>query len=186
VAAHAVGSRAKARATTVGLAGGRRLGLERPYPLVGVRRNRPWLSRIELGMPGKGRGQRDEASASWVIGLERADNAPRVEARDTADPFGDDGSAAASRGSTNCAADPGLETPAMVIQRRRGWPRAEGWAPTQTEARGRSRRAEGESRKPGSGVAPRVLVKTGRLQRLARGISPVERAARRCGCGSAG
>lgn len=36
-----------------------------------------------------------------------------------ATPWGD-GSVAAGRCSTNCAADPGLETPAMAIQRRRG------------------------------------------------------------------
>jgi len=67
----------------------------------------------------------------------------RVAARDTARPNRDGGSAAASRRSTNCAADPRLGTPEMANQRRRGWPRAEDWAPTQTEARGDSRRADG-------------------------------------------
>jgi hypothetical protein len=135
----------------------------------GLQRRILWLGCEEAG-PGSRGLARDAGHRLWVAtwGVcepdHRARAGPRTPARaaarDTADPFGGDGSVAAGRRSTNCVADPGLETPAMAIQRRRGWPRAEGWAPTQTEARGSSRRAEGESRKPGNGVAPGVLVTT--------------------------
>lgn len=155
---------------------------------LGSRSRISWLGCEEVGSGSRGRA-RDAGHglrvATWgVCGSDhRARRGPtkstRAAAWDTAHPCGGDGSAAAGRRSTNCVADPGLETPAMAIQRRRGWPRAEDWAPTQTEARRQSRRAEGESRKPGNGVAPRVLVTTNRLQRLVGGISLVGRTARR-------
>jgi len=143
VAAHAVAVRAQARASTVGLAGGRRLGLT----ICTL-----WLGCGEAS-PGSRGGARDaghkQRAATWgVCGPDhRARVGPttptRAAARDTADPCRVDGLAAAGQRSTNCVADPRLGTPAMAIQRRRGWLRAEGWAPTQTEARRESRRAEG-------------------------------------------
>jgi len=111
-----------------------------------------WLGCGEAG-PGSRSGARDAGhklrAATWGVCEpdHRARAGPtkptRVAARDTADPFRGDGLVAAGRRGTNRAADPRLETPAMAIQRRRGWPRAEDWAPTQTEARGGSRRARG-------------------------------------------
>jgi len=116
-----------------------------------------WIRTLWLGSGEAGPGSRGEArdagqrprAATW--GVCEPDHRARVgpttparaAARDTAHPCGGGGLAAAGRRSTNCLADPRLETPAMAIQRRRGWPRAEGWAPTQTEARGELRRAGG-------------------------------------------
>lgn len=127
---------------------GRKLGRRRWDLLVegasGLRRRTLWLGCAEVGPGSRGRA-RDAGQRLWVAtwGVcepdHRARGGPtkltRVAARDTADPFGGDDAAAADRRGTNCAVDSGLETPAMAIQRRRGWPRAEGWAPTQTEAR---------------------------------------------------
>jgi hypothetical protein len=162
---------------------------------LGLRSRILWLGCGEAGPGSRGRA-RDAGHRPWAATRGVCESGHRARAgqitpawaraRDTADPFGGDGSAAAGRGSTNCAVDPGLETPAMAIQRCRGRPRVEGWAPTQPEARGWSRQAEGESRKAGNGVALGVLVTTSRLQRLVRGICLMERAARRCCCGSVG
>jgi hypothetical protein len=106
----------------------------------------------------------------------------RASARDTARPRRGDGLVAAGQRGTNCVADPRLVMPAMASQRRRGWLglRA-GLPPRRKHERGRGGQ-EGESPMLGNGVTSRVLVKTSRLQRLARGVSPARRTARRCCC----
>jgi hypothetical protein len=131
----------------VGLAGGRRLGLEQLHPLVGCGEAGPG-SRGSARDAGKGL-----RAATWgVCGSDHrarggSTTPTRATARDTAHPFRGDGLAAAGRRSTNCVADPRLETPAMAIQHRRGWPRAEGWAP----------HPDGSSRKFAAGTRARAL-----------------------------
>jgi hypothetical protein len=160
VAAHAVAVRARARASTVGLAGGRRLGLEEPHPLVGVRGSGSWLSRL-------GSGCRDELRvATWgVCGPDHrarggSTTPTRAAARDTAHPCWGDGLVAAggadqlrgrpkagdaSNGKSSIAED-GLEQKAGLPPRRK-----------HEEDRGGQ---QGESPKLGNGVTPRVLVTT--------------------------
>lgn len=113
---------------------------------------RALASAARLGMLGTGCGKQQRASASRIIRREQGRQRPlELRARDTAHPRRGDGLAAAGSRSTNCGADPRLETPAMAIQRRRGWLRADGWAPTQAQARRGSRRARAEAR--GLGMA---------------------------------
>jgi len=146
-----------------------------------------WLGCGEAG-PGSRGGARDAGhwlrAATWgVCGPDHRARAgsttpTRAAARDTAHPCRGDGLVAAGHRSTNCVADPRLETPAMAIQRRRERPRAEAGLPPRRRHEDDRGGRKGESPTLGNGVTPRVLVTTSRLQRLVRGISPVERTAR--------
>lgn len=185
MAAHAVAVWARARASTVGLVGGRRLGLAQAHPLVGMSRTGPGSSGRARDAEHRSRG------ATWgVCGSDRRARVRlrrpcRATARDTARPLG----------VTVRSQPAGAAPTARPIQ---GWRRQQWQFSVAEEGSGRglgshparssrrSRRAEGESPKPGSGVAPGVLVTISRLQRLERGISPGERVARQCDCGSAG
>jgi len=160
VAAHAVVVRARARASAVGLAGGRRLGLEQPYPLVGVRGSGFWLLRVSSGCRARLRvATRGVCGPDhWVRG--GTTKPTRTAARDTARPFGGEGLVAAGRRSTNCAADPRLESQQWQSGvAEDGLGRKAGLPPRRMHEEDRGGR-KGESPELGNGVTPRVLVTT--------------------------